>query len=99
MSDEKVTLHYVGWGGKDATVSGERIRLGSGVLRKRSWLWHFSFGYVSGFPIHGILYYLLTRETFGWVYHRAWMHERADFEARNGQSWPSCRPECTRPHR
>jgi hypothetical protein len=90
-STEQATVHYVGFGGSQGTVTGKRVRLGVGVEpKKRSWLWHFSFGYVSGFPVSAIVYYLLTRHTTAGMKHWSWLRERDDFIARNNQPWDEC---------
>lgn len=95
-----VTLWYVAFGGTTGQITGERIRLGSGVRRNRGdkgWVYHFAFGYVSGFPLPSILYFLLTRCTTKGMRHWSWKRERAEFEARSGQSWAKCVPSgCSR---
>lgn len=90
MSAPIITLHYVAFGGGEGTVTGEQVRLGVGVSRKRSLLWHFCWGFVSGFPVPSIFYYLLTRHTTAWMKHWSWMREREAFTARNNQPWPEC---------
>lgn len=88
---ETVTVPYLAFGGGQGRVTGKQIRLGVGVeRRKRSWLWHFSFGFVSGFPVRAIFYYLLTRHTTAWMKHWSWLREREDFIARTNQEWSEC---------
>lgn len=96
----KTTIHYVGVGGHTQTITGHRIRLGDGVERgKRGWLWHFCFGFVSGFPVSAIFYYLVTRHTTGSMQHWYWKRESSEFTARTGQSWSVCSDnKCTKNH-
>lgn len=95
MSNE-ATLHFVKFGGSEGMVTGEMFNMGRGVRRKReiSWLFHFCFGYVSGFPMPSILYYLITRHTTNQMMHWAWKRERQGFEDASGQLWPRCSKEC-----
>jgi hypothetical protein len=51
---------YVGVFGSNGRARGETLDLGIGI-RRETWLWHFAFGYVSGFPLSAIVYFLLTR--------------------------------------
>ena len=101
IQEQMATLHYVGFGGRDATVSGSRVNLGVGVRRsRRGWLWHFCFGYVSGFPVSAIFYYLLTRHTTKRMAHWYWKREHEAFTASTGQPWDKCHAEgCKRPHK
>lgn len=98
--DQTVTLHYVGFGGRDAVVSGRRVNLGIGVARdRRGWVWHFCFGYVSGYPVRAIFYYLLTRHTTKRVAHWYWKREHEAFSATTGQSWDKCHADgCKQSH-
>jgi hypothetical protein len=87
----RATLGYVGFGGDAREITGRVRDLGIGVERpKRGWLWHFSFGYVSGFPVPSIFYYLLTRHTTARMAHWYWRREHAAFTARTGQPWERC---------
>lgn len=51
---------YVGVFGSNGRARGETLDLGIGI-RRETWLWHFAFGYVSGFPLSAIAYFLVTR--------------------------------------
>lgn len=95
MTDNTV-LHFVGFGGTHGTLTGPSFNMGRGVKRGRehSWLFHFSFGYVSGFPIPSIFYYLITRHTTRRMMHWAWKRERPMYEEVSGSPWPKCASEC-----
>jgi len=62
-----VTLQYIGFGGKTRTVDAD-FDLGWGGGKRfpkkpglRTALWDFCHGYVSGFRIRDILYFIATR--------------------------------------
>lgn len=82
-------VQHVGWGGKVATTSGDLWHLGVGARRpgEPGWFFHFCYGYVNGFKVRDIFYYLLTRHTFKWAWHRAYVRE--------GGEW-LCDPGCVR---
>jgi hypothetical protein len=60
-------LQWLGVGGKSRVFQGDLFFLGWAVPRglpvtgfRRAW-WDFCFGYVSGFPLRDIFYYIATR--------------------------------------
>ena len=60
-------LQFVAWGGKTGTIRAD-MSLGIAGRRKfkpytlRAFVWHAAFGYVSGFPLSAIAYYLMTQQ-------------------------------------
>jgi hypothetical protein len=81
------TTQYLGWGGKYEHVEAE-IELGFGSLRGlpqhgiRRALWDAACGYVNGFKLSAIIYFVLTRS----LNHRVmvWAMTREGFEFRDG---------------
>ena len=61
----RVVIHYVGFGGKTRKIVAN-TDLGYGVFRApeygfRRAVWDFCHGYVSGFRLRDILYFIATR--------------------------------------
>ena len=60
-------MQWVGFGGKTKEYRGLLYELGQGVPRKvpgwgiRRAIFDLAFGYVSGFPVRDILYFVFTR--------------------------------------
>lgn len=62
-------IHHIGWDEETRVATGPLIDLGHGAGRWdtlprhgfRRAVWDFCFGYVSGFAVKDILYYVLTR--------------------------------------
>lgn len=67
-------IEYIGWKDADATIVAQQY-LGWGQLRNtpaygfRRAVYDFCFGYVSGFKLKDILYYLLTRSFSSTIWH------------------------------
>lgn len=64
---KRETLTWFGPGEQPCRYEGELFDLGFGIPRRvpafgfRSAVWHFCFGYMSGFPVSHILYFVATR--------------------------------------
>lgn len=66
---EQGYISHIGWDEEDRTATGPLVRLGYGAGRWdtlprhgfRRAVWDFCLGYVSGFAVKDILYYILTR--------------------------------------
>lgn len=75
-----MTIAHVGWGGKTITVESD-LNMGRGSFRNvpayglRKAIWDAAFGYISGFSIRSITYYVLTRSLSPRIWHYAFFRE------------------------
>lgn len=76
------SIHYVGWGGVTRAVEAD-FRLGTGASRNmkqygiRRAIWDAAYGYVSGFRVRDIVYFIITRSLSHAVFIRVLRLERA----------------------
>lgn len=95
-------LVYVGWGGVERRVQGEPYDLGIGMRVGRrgrpndfgGWAWYAAMGYVNGYPLSAIVYFLLTRKMGRTVWHYTFMREPGNADNRDMGMW--CDPRCKR---
>jgi hypothetical protein len=92
-------INFVGWGGRLKSLT-PNVELGVGVMPAqrsglRRALWDAAFGYVNGFPIRDILYFVLTRDMGRWVWHRTFLRENPGGILRDSAGQPWARGGCS----